>query len=89
MKYIYLLFILTFLSANTYGQGKIYNRVIHDLIEKEKISHRDSVYIMVLDSKIHIKNKILLTKFTNIDSTWKSKPLFIILKPTCIKTIVR
>ena len=58
MKYIYLLFILTFLSVNTYGQGKIYNRVIHDLIEKEKISQSDSVYIMVLDSTIHIKNKI-------------------------------
>ena len=37
MKYIYLLFLLTFLSVNTYGQGKIYNRVIHDLIEKERI----------------------------------------------------
>ena len=57
MKYIYLLFLLTFLSVNTYGQGKIYNRVIHDLIEKEKISQSDSVYIMVLDSTIHIKNK--------------------------------
>ena len=85
MKNIYLLFLLTFLSVNTYGQGKIYNRVIHDLIEKERISQSDSAYIMVIDSTIHIKNKILLTKFPNIDSTWKSKPLFIILKPTCIK----
>ena len=57
MKNIYLLFLLTFLSVNTYGQGKIYNRVIHDLIEKERISQSDSMYIMILDSTIHIKNK--------------------------------
>ena len=73
MKYIYLLFILTFLSANTYGQGKIYNRVIHDLIEKERISQSDSMYIMILDSTIHIKrvckyNCVKATFFINITS---------------------
>ena len=81
MKYIYILFLSTFLSVNAYGQGTIYNRVIHDLIEKLGISQSDSVYLIVLDSTIHIKSKILLTKFPNIDSTWKPKGLFIILKP--------
>ena len=68
MKYIYILFLSTFLSVNAYGQGIFYNRVIHDLIEKLGISEKDSVYLLVLDSTIHIKSKILLTKFPNITS---------------------